>query len=136
MRTSAGFARSAHFAVDRLRILVGVDDAIVESIGVGAVGWVAGLVNAFPAGSVELFELAQRGESHKVFELYKWFLPLLRMDTVPKFVQLIKLVQEEVGMGNARVRAPRLVLTGQELMETKKVIADALASNPMKLTTA
>ncbi len=121
---------------NRLQILVGVDDIIVESLGVGAVGWVAGLVNAFPKESVDLFEMAQRGESEKAFELYSWFLPLLRMDTVPKFVQLIKLVQEEVGMGNARVRAPRMVLTGAELAETQKVIAEALATNPMKLVAA
>ena len=93
----------------------------------GAVGWVAGLVNAFPKESVELFNLATAGEHAKAFDLYRWFLPLLRMDTVPKFVQLIKLVQEEVGMGNARVRPPRLVLEGTELKEAKQVVAAALA---------
>lgn len=116
---------------DRLRILVGVDDVIVESIAAGAVGWIAGLVNAFPKESVELFSLAINGETEAAFELYRWFLPLLRLDTVPKFVQLIKLVQEEVSMGSARVRPPRLELTGAGLEQTKKVIADALAANPM-----
>src|SRR5436190_13085068 len=100
---------------DRLAIFVGVDDAIVEAISVGATGWVAGLVNAFPRESVELFDLAIQGESEKVFELYRWFLPLLRMDTLPKFVQLIKLAQSEVKMGNSRVRPPRLELAGEEL---------------------
>ena len=73
---------------DRLRIFVGVDDVLVEAVGAGAVGWVAGLVNAYPAESVRLFELAKAGRREEVFELYRWFLPLLRMDTVPKFVQL------------------------------------------------
>jgi len=115
-------------AGNRLRILVGVDDAIVESLAMGAVGWVAGLVNAFPRESVELFNLAQNGESEKAFELYRWFLPLLRMDTVPKFVQLIKLVQEEVGMGSARVRPPRLELVGTERDEALRTIAAARAA--------
>jgi 4-hydroxy-tetrahydrodipicolinate synthase len=115
---------------ERLRILVGVDDAIVESIYMGAVGWVAGLVNAFPKESVALFRLAQEGKSEEAFELYRWFLPLLRMDTVPKFVQLIKQVQEEVGMGSARVRPPRLPVIGIELEETRRIVSEALANRP------
>ncbi len=117
---------------ERLRILVGVDDAIVESIHVGAVGWVAGLVNAFPKESVELFNAAQKGDTARVFEIYRWFLPLLRLDTVPKFVQLIKLVQEEVGMGCARVRPPRLEVVGEELAEARRIVAEAIATNPCK----
>src|SRR5216684_2802894 len=96
----------------RLAIFVGVDDLIVEGIAAGAVGWIAGLVNALPKESVLLFERAAR--SQDVFDLYTWFLPLLRLDTVPKFVQLIKLVQAEVGMGSERVRPPRLPLAGEE----------------------
>src|SRR5262249_4624356 len=115
---------------DRLAIFVGVDDAIVEAIAVGAVGWVAGLVNALPKESVDLFDYAMNGEREKALALYHWFLPLLRMDTVPKFVQLIKLVQEEVGMGNARVRPPRLELVGAELEEAKRVIHEALNNRP------
>ena len=111
---------------DRLAIFVGVDDAIVEAIAVGAVGWVAGLVNALPKESVDLFNYAMNGEREKALELYNWFLPLLRMDTVPKFVQLIKLVQQEVGMGNARVRPPRLEVVGAELEEAKRVIREAI----------
>jgi len=114
----------------RLEISVGVDDAVLEAIGVGATGWVAGLANALPRESVELFNCGIQGESEKAFELYRWFLPLLRMDTVPKFVQLIKLVQAEVGMGNARVRAPRLPLAGEELEQTKKIIHQALRTRP------
>jgi len=115
-------------AGDRLQILCGVDDLIVEAVYAGATGWIAGLVNAFPRESVEMFNLAVRGEKEKAFEIYRWFLPLLRMDTVPKFVQLIKLVQEEVGMGSERVRAPRLTIAGREREQTKRTIADALAS--------
>jgi 1-pyrroline-4-hydroxy-2-carboxylate deaminase len=114
----------------RLEISVGVDDAVLEAIGVGATGWIAGLANALPRESVELFNNGIQGESDKAFELYRWFLPLLRMDTVPNFVQLIKLVQTEVGMGNARVRPPRLELTGQHLNQTKGIIHDALRSRP------
>ena len=112
---------------DRLAIFVGVDDAIVEGIAVGAVGWIAGLVNALPKESVDLFNYAMNGEREKAIKLYNWFLPLLRMDTVPKFVQLIKLVQQEVGMGNTRVRPPRLELTGAELEEALTVIRHALS---------
>ncbi len=113
-------------ADDRLRIFVGVDDAIVEGVAVGAVGWVAGLANALPRESVELFNCALNGEKERAFELYTWFLPLLRMDTVPHFVQLIKLVQAEVGIGNARVRPPRLEVVGPELDAAKEAIRIAL----------
>ena len=113
---------------DKLSIFVGVDDVIVEALGVGAVGWVAGLVNAYPAESVKLFELAKAGKQEEAFELYRWFLPLLRLDTVPKFVQLIKWVQEEAGVGYARVRAPRLELQGSDLAAAKTVFEKAKAT--------
>jgi 4-hydroxy-tetrahydrodipicolinate synthase len=115
---------------DRLTICVGVDDAIVEGIAAGATGWVAGLVNAFPRESVVLFEAALGGNARLAFEIYQWFLPLLRMDTVPKFVQLIKLVQQEVGVGSARVRAPRMELVGAELEEACRVLKEAMADRP------
>jgi dihydrodipicolinate synthase/N-acetylneuraminate lyase len=115
---------------DRLELCVGVDDAIVEDIAAGAVGWVAGLVNAFPRESVDLFNLARAGKVQEAFELYRWFLPLLRMDTVPKFIQLIKEVQKELGVGSARVRAPRLEVVGAELAETCATVHYALAHRP------
>jgi len=115
---------------DRLKIFVGVDDCIVEGINAGATGWIAGLVSAFPKESVDLFNSALNGETEKTHELYKWFLPLLRLDTVPKFVQLIKLVQEKVGWGNTRVRPPRMPLVGKELEETLAIIDHALATRP------
>ena len=118
---------------DRLELCVGVDDAIIEGIGVGAVGWIAGLANALPLESVELFNCAVTGDREKAFDLYRWFLPLLRMDTVPNFVQLIKLVQAEVGMGSARVRPPRLELAGEDLLRTRKIIRDALRTRPREL---
>jgi dihydrodipicolinate synthase/N-acetylneuraminate lyase len=114
----------------RLELLVGVDDAIVEGIAAGAVGWIAGLVNAFPAESVALFEHARQGRAREALALYDWFLPLLRMDTVPKFVQLIKLAQERAGMGSERVRPPRLVLEGEERREALAELDRALASRP------
>jgi len=115
---------------DRLALFVGVDDAIVEGIAAGAVGWVAGLVNALPRESVDLFNLASAGKTQEAFELYRWFLPLLRMDTVPKFVQLIKQVEQEAGIGSARVRAPRLELGGAELAAAQAAYAFAQANRP------
>lgn len=114
---------------NRLELLVGMDDAIVEGAAMGATGWIAGLVNAFPAESVKLYQLALEG-SDKAMDLYRWFLPLLRLDTVPTFVQLIKLVQEKVGKGNERVRAPRLPVVGAEREYALKVIEQALANRP------
>lgn len=115
---------------DRVQIFVGVDDAIVEGIAAGSVGWVAGLVNAFPAESVALFNFAISGKRKEAEDLYHWFLPLLRMDTVPKFVQLIHQVQQETGTGNPRVRPPRLQVTGTELNETRAIVAEALHHPP------
>lgn len=112
---------------DRLALLVGVDDLIVEGIAAGACGWIAGLVNAFPKESVELFNLAKNAQHDKAFELYHWFLPLLRMDVVPEFVHLIKLVQAEVGFGSERVRPPRLPLAGAAREAAVTTLRAALA---------
>lgn len=112
---------------ERLRVLVGMDDAIVEGIRAGAVGWIAGLANAFPHESVALFELAVRGEKARADQLYQWFLPLLRLDTVPKFVQYIKWVQAEVGRGSPTVRPPRLPLAGPDLAGARATLSAALA---------
>jgi dihydrodipicolinate synthase/N-acetylneuraminate lyase len=120
---------------DRLAVFVGVDDAILEAISVGAVGWIAGLANALPRESVDLFEYGIAGKSAEAFELYRWFLPLLRLDTVPKFVQLIKLVQEEFGVGNADVRPPKLRIAGEELRSTKELIQHALSTRPKDAST-
>jgi len=115
---------------DRLEVLVGVDDLIVEAVPAGATGWIAGLVNAFPKESVALFNYVRDGDFEKAYKLYHWFLPLLRLDTVVKFVQMIKLVQAEVNMGTVYVRPPRLELVGRELEETMDVIRVALKNRP------
>ncbi|HXB26763.1 MAG TPA: dihydrodipicolinate synthase family protein [Gemmatimonadaceae bacterium] len=112
---------------DRLSLLAGLDDMILEAVGVGARGWVAGLVNALPVESVRLFDLACAGRAAEAFALYSWFLPLLRFDTVMKFVQLIKLVQHAVGRGSETVRPPRLPLSGAERDDALAVIRTALA---------
>ncbi|MBP6865729.1 MAG: dihydrodipicolinate synthase family protein [Candidatus Didemnitutus sp.] len=114
----------------RLDVLVGMDDAIVEGIYAGAVGWIAGLVNAFPEESVALFEHASRGDKARALALYAWFLPLLKLDTVPKFVQLIKWVQAEVGRGTPHVRPPRLALAGADLAHARAVLEKALKERP------
>ena len=120
---------------DRLEVLVGVDDCIVEGVMAGATGWIAGLVNAFPHESVRLYELAmaaarEGGDRRELEALYDWFMPLLKLDVVPKFVQLIKLVQAEVGQGSERVRAPRLPVEGEEREAAMAVIREGLLTRP------
>jgi 4-hydroxy-tetrahydrodipicolinate synthase len=115
---------------DKIQILVGVDDAIVEGIAAGATGWIAGTVNALPRESVQLFDLAMEGKDAEAFEIYAWFLPLLKLDVVPKFVQLIKLAQQETGSGSEVVRAPRLVLEGAEREAALAIIRHGLENVP------
>lgn len=122
------FAALREVLGDRLTLLVGMDDLIVEGIAMSAEGWIAGVVNAFPEESVRLFEQARRGGYAEARALYEWSLPLLRMDTVPKFVQLIKLMQERAGLGSERVRAPRLVVEGAERAAALAVIDHAIAT--------
>ena len=108
---------------DRLAIFAGLDDMVLEGVRAGAVGWIAGLVNAMPRETMALF-------SQKSDALYRWFLPLLRMDVLPKFVQYIKLVQQEVGKGHERVRPPRLVLAGAEREAALETTRAALRERP------
>lgn len=119
-----------HLLGGRVAVFVGVDDAIVEAIHMGATGWIAGLVNAFPKESVDLFNLCMEGRFEEADVLYKWFLPLLKLDVVPKFVQLIKLTQQEVGMGTERVRAPRMELVGAEREAALATIRTGIANRP------
>jgi 4-hydroxy-tetrahydrodipicolinate synthase len=119
-----------HLLGDKIRIFVGVDDLIVEGIAAGAVGWIAGLVNAFPKESVDIFNLARSGRLEEADRLYKWFLPLLKLDVVPSFVQLIKLTQQEVGMGSERVRPPRLELVGSEREAALAIIRKGIETRP------
>jgi 1-pyrroline-4-hydroxy-2-carboxylate deaminase len=115
---------------DRLDVLIGVDELVLEGVAAGAVGWIAGLADALPRESVRLFELARTGRHDEARALYDWFAPLLRLDTVPKFVQLIKLVQAEGGLGSEVVRPPRLPLVGPEREEALRLIREALARRP------
>ena len=117
---------------ERLHLLVGVDDLIAEGIQAGAIGWIAGLANAFPRESVELFRLASTQSGPEIWELYRWFLPLLRLDTIVKFVQAIKFVQEEVGAGFALTRPPRLALTEAEGSQVKRILKKALGERVLE----
>lgn len=104
------FAAIRALVGDRAALFVGIDDMVLEGVAAGAEGWIAGLVNGFPAESVRLFELARDGRLDEAEELYRWFLPLLRLDAVPEFVHLVKLAQARAGWGTERVRQPRLPL--------------------------
>ena len=115
---------------DRLALFVGLDDVVVEGVRAGAVGWIGGVTNALPKECMALFDAAVRGDARKADTLYKWLLPLLRMDTVVKFVQYLKLIQQEVGMGDERVRGPRLPLAGAEREEALKTIRAVLGDRP------
>jgi 4-hydroxy-tetrahydrodipicolinate synthase len=117
-----------HTLGTRLTLLVGLDDCIAEGIRAGAEGWIAGLVNAFPEESVALYDAAIARDDARADALYEWFLPLLRLDTVPKFVQHIKWVQSQVGNFPAAVRAPRRPLAGADLERTMAVLESARAT--------
>jgi 4-hydroxy-tetrahydrodipicolinate synthase len=115
---------------DRFVLFAGVDDIVLESLMLGATGWVSGLTNAFPRESVALFSLARAGRYAEARELYRWFMPLLHLDTVPTLVQCIKLVEQLLGRGSEMVRAPRLPLEGEERAHVERVVKEALASRP------
>ncbi len=119
-----------HLTGDRFALFCGVDDLALESFVLGADGWVAGLVVAFPKETVRLWELAQASQWQQARELYQWFLPLLHLDVGPKFVQKIKLVESLMGVGSARVRAPRLQLSDREASQVERVLEQALAARP------
>jgi 4-hydroxy-tetrahydrodipicolinate synthase len=115
---------------DRYLLFNGVDDLVLESVLLGAVGWVAGLVNAFPEETVLLWDLATRGKYEDALRLYRWFTPLLHLDTHPKLVQYIKLAMAETGLGSETVRAPRLTLVGQEREDVLTIIRQAIKTRP------
>lgn len=115
---------------DRFALFCGVDDLSLESFALGADGWVAGLVVAFPRETMRIWELVQAGQWQAARELYEWFLPLLHLDVGPKFVQRIKLVESLMGVGSARVRAPRLQLNDREASQVEQILQQALASRP------
>ena len=115
---------------DRFKILSGVDTLALESIFMGADGWVSGLVCAFPKETVAIFKLAKAGRHAEALEIYRWFMPLLELDIHPKLVQYIKLAEVAVGVGTENVRAPRLTLIGEERERVLKIIDDAIACRP------
>jgi 4-hydroxy-tetrahydrodipicolinate synthase len=117
---------------DRYLLFCGVDDLVLESVLLGAVGWVAGLVNAFPDETVLLWNLATRGKYEDALRIYRWFTPLLHLDTHPKLVQYIKLAMAETGLGSEVVRAPRLPLVGQEREDVLMMIRQANKTRPGK----
>ena len=116
---------------DRYAIFCGVDDLAFECISLGAVGWVAGLVVAFPRETVRIYDLMCAGKLAEARLIYEWFLPLLSLDIGPKFVQQIKLVEEIVGVGTATVRSPRLALSETDADHVRQIVEQALADRPM-----
>lgn len=116
---------------DRFTLLAGVDDVALESLMLGAVGWVSGVANAFPRESVRLYELAMAGRLDEALPIYRWMMPALHMDTVPKLVQMIKLMEALEGRGRETVRAPRLVLEGEERAHVERVVTGMNATRPV-----
>ena len=115
---------------NRLKIMTGVDTLALESLLMGADGWVAGLVCAFPAETVAIYELQKAGKIKEALEIYRWFLPLLELDINSKLVQNIKLAEVATGIGTENVRAPRLPLVGTERALVLKIIEDGLKNRP------
>jgi len=115
---------------DRLKVLTGVDTLGLESILMGADGWVAGLVCAFPQETVAIYELAKAGRTAEALQIYRWFLPLLELDISPQLVQNIKLAEVATGIGTENVRAPRLPLQGDERQGVLKIIEKGMKSRP------
>lgn len=114
----------------RYALFVGVDDLVLESLMLGASGWVAGLVNAFPAETRQLWDLATAGRWAEAVALYRWFMPLLHLDVHVKLIQYIKLAAQECGIGSEHVRAPRLSLAGEERERVLAIIREGIAGRP------
>lgn len=115
---------------ERYKILSGVDNLALESIFMGADGWVAGLVCAFPKETVAIYKLAKAGRSKEAIDIYKWFIPVLELDVHPKLVQYIKLAETMVGLGTENVRQPRLKLIGEEKIRVAAIIQAAIDNRP------
>ncbi len=115
---------------NRFKILCGVDTLAMEELVLGADGWVAGLVCAFPRETVAIYKLVKESKYEEALKIYRWFLPLLELDIHPKLVQYIKLAEAEEGIGSEYVRAPRLTLVGEERERILKIIRDGIKSRP------
>ena len=118
---------------DRFQILCGVDTIAMEALLMGANGWVAGLVDAFPRETVAIYSYCKQGELEKARSIFGWFLPLLELDISPQLVQNIKLCELATGMGTGHVRPPRLPLKGAELERVRSIIKTALDNRPKSL---
>ena len=118
---------------DRYKILCGVDTIAIESILMGAKGWVAGLVDAFPEETVAIYTYCKAGEWEKARAVFRWFLPLLELDISPQLVQNIKLCEQATGLGTGYVRKPRLTLEGTELKRVEQIIKESLVNRPKNL---
>ena len=116
---------------DRFKILCGVDTLAMEELCLGADGWVAGLVCAFPKETVAIYNLVKAGKIEEAAKIYRWFMPLLELDIHPKLVQYIKLAAKQTGISNEYVRAPRLILEGKEREQVLKIINDGIANRPI-----
>ncbi len=130
-RDTTNIARIKNRFGDRLAIMCGVDTLALESLLIGADGWVAGLVDAFPAETVAIYELQKAGRIKEAISIYRWFMPLLELDIHTKLVQYIKMASVYTDIGAEHVRAPRLVLKGEERERITKIIEDALAVRPV-----
>jgi 1-pyrroline-4-hydroxy-2-carboxylate deaminase len=115
---------------NRFKILCGVDTLAMEEFMLGADGWVAGLVCAFPKETVAVYKLAKANKFEEALKIYRWFLPLLELDLHPKLVQYIKLAEQETGIGSETVRAPRLTLVGEERERILKLIREGINTRP------
>lgn len=115
---------------DRFTIFAGLDDMAFEGLTLGAAGWISGLTNAFPKESVAIYDLIMRGEYHKAREIYRWFMPLLHLDSQPNLVQCIKLSEQVMGRGSERVRMPRMPLSGEERGEVIAMVEKARDTRP------
>lgn len=115
---------------ERFQLFCGVDDIALESVLLGATGWISGLTNVFPRESVMLFKLARAGRLAEAREIYRWFMPLLRLDTIPTLVQCIKFAEQLVGRGSENVRLPRLTLIGEQRAYVEQLVQQGLANRP------
>lgn len=135
IKESAGdtrrFVDLANIAGDRFTLFCGLDDVVLESVMLGAVGWISGMSNVFPREANRLFDLAAAGRHAEAMSLYRWFMPLLHLDARPDLVQCIKLCEEIAGRGSALTRPPRLALEGEERAEVERLMAEATAARPL-----
>ena len=130
-RDVTNLTRMKNLFGDRFKILCGVDTLAMEELCLGADGWVAGLVCAFPKETVAIYNLVKDGKIAEATKIYRWFMPLLELDIHPKLVQYIKLAAQQTGIGSEYVRAPRLMLEGKERERVLKIINDGIVKRPI-----